>query len=51
MKDLNMKVNTIDMDVAIQFYTKVIGLNLQHGTGKKNVIDQPRVHIEFQKTK
>ena len=51
MKNLNMKVNTIDMDVAVRFYTKAIGLNLQHRTGKKNIIDQPGVHIEFQKTK
>lgn len=51
MKDLNMKVKTVDMDVAVRFYTKVIGLNLQHGTGKENIIDQPGVRIEFEKTK
>jgi len=51
MKDLNMKVNTVDMDVALRFYTKVIGLDLQHGTGNKNIINQPGVHIEFQKIK
>ena len=51
MKDLYMKVNTIDMDVAVRFYTKVIGLDLQHGTGRKIIIEKPGVHIEFQKTK
>ncbi len=51
MKDLNMKVKTVDMDVAVKFYTKVIGLHLQHGTGDKNIIDENGVHIEFEKTK
>jgi len=48
MKNLNMTVNTMDMEVALRFYTKVIGLHLQHRTGK-NIIDQPGVHIEFKK--
>ena len=49
MNELNMKVNTVFMEEAVKFCTKVIGLNLQYRTGKENIIDQPGVHIEFKK--
>ncbi|NNC69430.1 MAG: hypothetical protein HKN90_01250 [Flavobacteriaceae bacterium] len=50
MKKLDIHVDTTDMDIAIRFYTKVIGLPLKKGvTGYE--IDKPNVHVEFHQKK
>lgn len=47
-KDINMTVITTDMDIAVSFYTKVLGLNLKKGHGNAwTKIEEPGVSIEF----
>lgn len=48
MKKLDIHVDITDIDVALGFYTKVLGLPLKKGVNGYEM-DKPNVHVDFHK--